>query len=219
MAVFFQGLELLVLRRRTKDLDPWQHPSEGHLYTFLCLAVTMAGLISILWPTTGSILFMWLGTWMIAVRWRGTFNGASDSMTFHILGAVLLGRLFPQWQNYSEIYIAFQVTLSYFVAGLSKLKTSDWRSGKALGHFLTLSNSVYAHKTLLQSAKSPMFLSLISWSVILFECLFPLVWLDPSVRPVVLGLGLAFHVMNFYAFGLNRFVFAWLAGYPALYAL
>jgi hypothetical protein len=31
--------------------------------------------------------------------------------------------------------------------------------------------------------------------------------------------GLVFHAGNAYVFGLNRFFFAWLAAYPAIYAI
>lgn len=219
IAVSLQGLELLVLRSKTKLMDPWQWPGEGHSYTFLCALTGIAGLVSVFWPTPWTFLIMWIGTWLIAVRWRGTFNGASDFMTFQILGAVLFARLFPQWQPYSETYIALQLTLSYFVSGVSKVRTPAWRSGLALQHFLTRSNAVHPRRIFQKISTAPGLLIFASWAVIAFECLFPLIWFEPSVRLVFLGLGVAFHIANFYAFGLNRFVFAWLAGYPALYAL
>ena len=33
----------------------------------------------------------------------------------------------------------------------------------------------------------------------------------------ILVAAIGFHLVNFYAFGLNRFLFAWAAAYPALY--
>jgi hypothetical protein len=42
---------------------------------------------------------------------------------------------------------------------------------------------------------------------------------SPTVRlPLVVG-ALGFHCINAYALGLNRFFWAWLAAYPALWAL
>jgi hypothetical protein len=55
-----------------------------------------------------------------------------------------------------------------------------------------------------------------SWSVLCFECGFPVALLVPSVTLPWLAVGLLFHVANAYIFGLNRFVFAWLAAYPSL---
>jgi hypothetical protein len=56
-----------------------------------------------------------------------------------------------------------------------------------------------------------------SWLVIVFECAFPLVlWVRPQGAALLLACGLAFHLCNALVLGLNRFLWAWLAGYPAL---
>ena len=38
-----------------------------------------------------------------------------------------------------------------------------------------------------------------------------------AANALLFGVALGFHLANVYAFGLNRFLFAWLAAYPALY--
>ena len=57
----------------------------------------------------------------------------------------------------------------------------------------------------------------LAWSVIGFECLFPLAWFDPRLCLLLMAAGAGFHLLNSYVFGLNRFLFAWLAAYPALW--
>ncbi len=142
-------------------------------------------------------------TWLIAVRWRGTFNGGSDCMTFQILAACFVASIFnghAQVQTAALFYIGAQVLLSYFVAGVAKLREPEWRNGHSLAQFLGRSRP----------------LRLLSWLTIGFECAAPLCLLSPAICAAYLATALAFHVLNFYFFGLNRFVFVWAAGYPAL---
>lgn len=217
-AVFLQALELLILKRKIGRWDPWQTNVHDYFYIGLCLLVAFSAVIVMIHTNLLALSILWLGIWAIAARWRGTFNGASDSMTFHVLGALLLARVYPTAQTLSLIYIGLQVTLSYFVAGLSKLFLPSWRSGFALKEFLLRSNAAQPRTLFQRLTGSPQVLLALSWGVILFECLFPLLWIWAPLRPMFIGLGLLFHLANFYAFGLNRFVFAWLAAYPALYA-
>lgn len=58
-----------------------------------------------------------------------------------------------------------------------------------------------------------------SWTIILFEVTFPAAILNAHLSLVYMASGLAFHAGNAYVFGLNRFFFAWLAAYPAIYAI
>ena len=55
-----------------------------------------------------------------------------------------------------------------------------------------------------------------SLTVLALECCFPVVLLSPTLCMIVLPVMLIFHLGNAWLFGLNRFVFAWLAAYPAL---
>ena len=178
----------------------------------------------------GIALFLVLPHWSIAVglmlsnvlinlRFRGIFNGGSDYMTMlQLLGLALA--LFPTKDGFGILlglyYIALQTTISYFVAGLVKARASAWRKGFALEVFLGQSNYPVPNH-IRQWARKPLVSLPLSWMVILWECLFPVVWLLPSLTVLFLGVGALFHLGIFFSFGLNRFVFAWLASYPALY--
>ena len=49
-----------------------------------------------------------------------------------------------------------------------------------------------------------------------FECSAPIVLVDPTVCVAWLAIGAAFHLVNAVVFGLDRFLWTWLAAYPAL---
>lgn len=55
-----------------------------------------------------------------------------------------------------------------------------------------------------------------AWVMLVFEAAFPLALLHPFAIRAALAAALAFHLVNASVFGLNRFVWAWLAGYPLL---
>jgi hypothetical protein len=55
-----------------------------------------------------------------------------------------------------------------------------------------------------------------SWAFILWEIAIPLAFIDPRLMVIYCGIGLMFHFLVFWFFGLNRFFFAWAATYPAL---
>jgi hypothetical protein len=156
----------------------------------------------------------------VCVRFRGTFNGGSDYLTVLTTMALALAWLFdaaehPIVGKACLGYIAVQLTLSYFIAGISKLKEADWRSGAALCGFVRSPRygaPAFAQRLLDGKRRC----QLLSWCVLLFECGFPLAWLDPRLCMALIALGFAFHLGNWLFFGLNRFVFAWAAAYPAL---
>ena len=53
--------------------------------------------------------------------------------------------------------------------------------------------------------------------IILFEIAFPLVLILPwEGKLLLLSIGLLFHITNAVVLGLNRFIWAWSATYPAL---
>ncbi len=172
-----------------------------------------------LWPNVTLIVALLLCQLMIGFRFRGIFNGGSDYMTMTVILGLLL-TLIPNQPPTLLVFgltlIAIQTTLSYFIAGVVKIKTPAWRTGLALRVFLQHSNySVPVPiKTL---AQNPWLTSIASWGVMIWELTFPIIWFKPSLTMPYLALAVAFHIGNFVSFGINRFVFAWLASYPALY--
>ena len=171
----------------------------------------IAALALFFWPHAVPIAFLFLSTVLIALRWRGSFNGGSDFMTLVVLSALTAASAFPDHPRVTEgslWYIAIQVCNSYFLAGFSKLRTPNWRSGRALSGFLAC--TIYGSPPIpLSLAQHPIFSRAASWFVIGWQCLFPLALLHPVACLALIACATGFHLTNVYVFGLNRFLWAW----------
>jgi hypothetical protein len=239
LAVLLQTLELWQLREACADTGIWrwstlrsEHrafpaPLRGlfalllpyRCYLGLLIARLLAAGLLLGFGVSSVLPGLWLSQLAIGVRFRGTFNGGSDSMTLLILMALSIASCAPRQpvlQSACLLYIGVQASLSYFVAGIAKLKEPDWWRGAALASFVL--HTPYGAPAWSRALVSRTAVSaLLSWSVLAFECLFPLSWADPRACLAFLAIGAAFHVANALVFGLNRFLFAWSAAYPALF--
>jgi hypothetical protein len=239
LAVLLQSFELLIaknswmtiwnwstLKNDYKKIPPWLLrvisfflDDRGFLFA-LDLRIFLAILL-LAFPHPLIFLGLLLTGLMISLRWRGSFNGGSDSMTTLILLALTVAIFFRHHGAIARAclwYIALQSCLSYWIAGLAKLRHTAWRNGNALA--LMVKKEAYAVPADLRSfLQNPSVSRIASWMILIFECSFPLALLDPAVCQFYIGLALCFHLANFFLFGLNRFVFAWMASYPALYLI
>lgn len=158
---------------------------------------------------------------LTSIRFRGNFNGGSDSMTAILLLSLTLIAWFPHHNTLSNsviFYIGIQSTLSYFIAGLVKIKNPHWRNGRALS--LYLRSSMYDTPQMIKAlAKNQRLMAIASWAVLIFELSFIGCFWFRSYTIVWLLVGLCFHLTNFMIMGLNRFFWAWLATYPAIFWL
>ncbi len=238
LSVLLQTIELLQLRWAWASDGIWRFSvlSSEHRYLPAPLRWLFAALLpyrpfwALLWLrllaslalpcVSGSwplLLVLLLSQVAIGVRFRGTFNGGSDTLSVIVLLALTVGA----WVGGSLAhkaalgYIAIQLSLSYFVAGIAKLKEPEWRSGVALRAFCR--SAQYGSPLWLRSLLERLAaFRALSWCVLGFECGFPLAWLDTRVASGLLLLAIAFHLGNWLLFGLNRFLWTWLAAYPAL---
>lgn len=163
---------------------------------------------------------LFLMAFLILIRFQGPYNGGSDRMGLLILCCLCLVHAIPslQWQEYVFGYLALQVTLSYFMSGWVKIVNSEWRSGRALQDVFLF--SVYpASESFRRLASRPKLLWLASWGVMLFELLFPFTLLSQKLLAVGLVIAATFHLANACLFGLNRFLWIWIAAYPSLFWL
>ncbi len=176
------------------------------------------------------LMLGWHGLWLslplmaiavlLLLRWRGAFNGGSDFMTLVGLSGMLwVDGLTPLWG--AELawraglwWVTLQLITSYFMSGWVKLKHRGWRNGTALPLFLE--TGIYGPLSPSSPWRQPALARAVAWGFILWEGLFALVFLDIRLAWVGCGLGLLFHLLVFWYFGLNRFFWAWLATYPAL---
>jgi len=112
-------------------------------------------------------------------------------------------------------YLAVQVILSYFISGQVKILNPEWRSGRALAAVFLFS-AYPVSEALRGLANRPRLMWAASWSVMLFEVLFPLSLLHTATLIPALALAAGFHLANACLFGLNRFVWVWIASYPSI---
>lgn len=240
-AILLQGLELLQIRRSFAPDGIWQWETLRQEFAifpkpvqwlfqfaldtprFLLVVVgqiVLAGVVLVMeQPYPALFIGLLITTGLIALRWRGTFNGGADYMTVLVLLMLAIEALFRSnatvrlgclW------YLSVQTVLSYFIAGAVKLRNGDWRTGRALQRFL--SGPPYdPPAAVVALSKNPRLIVLGSWTILVFEVSFPLAMQSPKACAGFLCAALVFHIMNFATFGLNRFVFAWSAAYPALY--
>lgn len=238
VAVALQSIELLQLRRQFSDTGIWRFEVLAREYrdlpsplrallglllpyrafvALLALQLVSAG-VMLICGCLGAAPLLLCASLLISVRFRGTFNGGSDMMTVVILLAMSVAACVPArpaLQAGCLGYIAVQATLSYAIAGLTKLKESEWHRGQALQNLIVGSHYAvpeYVRAVLVR----PGCACALSWLIIGFECGFVLAWFDPRVCAALLVVGALFHLSNAAVLGLNRFLFAWVASYPAL---
>lgn len=157
--------------------------------------------------------------WLI-VRSRGPVCGGSDSMFFQVqLGLLVanLGFLGPAAAPLGLGWIAAQSVLSYFLAAVSKARNRSWWNGQALRNLFASAGPYALIPAVRPWATNEFRCRWLGWSVVLIQLAAPAVLvLPPAGRWVLVALLGAFHLANAFVIGLNRFVWAWFATYPAL---
>ena len=241
LSLAVQTLEFLRLRTALSESGVWawsvQRGDLAHasgatraLFAFLSdervhalhLALRLAAAAAlILWGSSLPLsLFLFIGTVAILVRWRGAFNGGSDFMTIVVLTGLVIadaGAAFGAAETSAKaglLYVAIHALTSYFVSGAVKLLDADWRAGRALPIFLD--GGVHGPLPPEALLRRPTVAALCSWSFILWECAAPLALVSPAIAASYCAAALVFHLLVFRFFGLNRFVFAWAATFPAV---
>lgn len=149
----------------------------------------------------------------VSVRFGGSFNGGSDAMLLVVAIGVALARAVSAPVGLG--YVAAQLVLSYVIAGIVKLRVRGWRDGTALAQLLTAPQYRVAPGVRRVLHRRGVALGA-SWAVITFECGFPAALAAPELAIALLAIAGTFHLGNAVVLGLNRFVWAWLAAYPAL---
>jgi hypothetical protein len=236
LGLLVQSLELWMIRDRLSDLGIWRWRLLQSEHT--SLPSPLRWLFRVLLPYRSVVVMVVLRAvfsgWMLArgdtllapfllvshvaicVRFRGTFNGGSDYMSVVLLLSLSIAGS-PSLTRAALAYIAVQTTLSYCIAGFAKLRAAEWRDGRALAQFLELAVTRHgAPPTIASQLATPRRCQLLALATLGFECSFPLAWLDPRICAAYLAVGLCFHLANDLVFGLNRFLFAWAAAYPAV---
>lgn len=206
------GLALALMQRA------YEHLALGDTPVHFAEAVLAMSLL--MFPGTREIV---LALWIVSL-WRlgafeGPYNGGSDKMVLLALTCLMVAHWLPaSWSGAAEVaiaYLAIQLLLSYVVSGWVKLKNPDWRSGQALAEVFRF--SAYPQtETLRDLAHRRDWMRWGSWGVIGFELAVPLALVSAPTLWAALAVAALFHSANAVLFGLNRFLWAWVAVFPAL---
>ncbi|WP_410585747.1 HTTM domain-containing protein [Amycolatopsis sp. lyj-108] len=144
-------------------------------------------------------------------------DGADQMHVFVQAAAALCGMTRDSTVQRSALwFVAGQTALAYFVSGLAKSVSRQWRDGSALVGVARTASSGHRRLHAVLSAR-PAAVKVLSRAVIVLELAFPLVLVMP--RPfasALLGAAKVFHLGTALAMGLNRFPFAFFAAHEAV---
>jgi hypothetical protein len=136
----------------------------------------------------------------------------ADQMATLVLFVNAVTSFFSQLQMLADFFILTQLVLSYVVAGVAKLFSTEWRSGRAIA--LILSTRTLGIGSASFFARNPRFAQVVCGGIVIFE----LSWLAaPFNTHFALALmiaGVLFHFSSSWLMGLNLFPWAFLSAYP-----
>lgn len=156
----------------------------------------------------------------ILMYWRAPLGmDGSDQMSLITFVSVAIHMLFPGDVHIAQAslwFIAIQGCLSYSVAGIAKVISPAWRSGEAVRRILGTRTYGSSSSASFVSGRDGACIAL-SWLLMLFECSFPLALAFGEAGFAVFAvLGIFFHISIAVIMGLNTFVWAFVATYPAI---
>lgn len=160
-----------------------------------------------------------LGGWLLHLRSFGYGHYGGDRVRNVVLQALLLRHLAPGSTVAAEAclwFIAGTATLCYFAAGVCRVRLEPWRRGDALA--IILRHEVWGHAGCAGwLARHRGWGRILTWGVWVLECAFPLaLLLGGPVLTAVLAVLLLMHLGIAWLMGLNGFVWAMTATFPAL---
>jgi hypothetical protein len=169
---------------------------------------------------TGRAALALLALTAMTLRWRRAIGGdGAEQLSIIIVVAALAAALpVPGEQRivFATAFVSAQAVLAYVTAGLSKIVSPLWRNGSALPAILATSSHGQARAAAVLGAHPRIGLAM-TWGVMLFEILFPLLLLGPDwLASFTLAAGVAFHLGCAVLMGLNSFLWAFPATYVCL---
>jgi hypothetical protein len=194
----------------------------SHQAYWALLVVQLACSVLVLLPAYRSHRLAFLSVLLaiqIAGRIRNGEYGTDESsalqlfllagLTVYSLPVSMAARILGIW------FIAVQILLSYFTCGVTKLLFPIWRNGSAIEE--TLGTTLFGNRSVQRFIRATRVGRPLSWSVLVFECAFPLIIvLNPVWCLLFLVLGICFHLTIAAVMGLNSFLFPVIGCYPSL---
>jgi len=188
------------------------------VFAGLAVLATVVACMLLVWPSSVPLIAAAaVFQLMLMKRHHLTIDG-SDQMTLVVLVASLIGRVGADAisARAAVTFLAAELTLAYLVAGLAKATSRYWRSGQAFA--MIARTRMYGQPAAGRLVdRFPWAGHAASYAVVCWESLFVLSLTAPP--PVVAGLfilGVGFHAGCAVVMGLNRFMWAFVASYPAV---
>lgn len=183
------------------------------------LAADAAVVVALLaWPAAWPLIGLAVALQVIVLKRHHLTIDGSDQMMLVVLVACLLGRIGSDAVSVraAVTFLAAELSLAYAVAGFAKASSRHWRSGVAFS--VIAQTRMYGQPAVARLVRDhPSMGTAAGWSVVVWESLAFVALTAP--RPLLLALlvaGLGFHAGCAVVMGLNRFIWAFVAGYPAL---
>ncbi len=221
----WQILRLRYIWRAESPIIGLLKPIEGPAGVRILLLIRLVIILALFETELGGLAFSVLMASLVLTNLLFTMrrtigDDGSDQMNSIILCTVLLC-LTPLGDSFVLAcgiwFLTAQAALSYVAAGIAKLVSPVWRSGEAI--YLVFNTCTYGNRWIARLLRDRRWLRLLlCWSVILVESLFPLAFVlpYPGVWFFLIAAGL-FHLSCAVIMGLNSFLFAFVATYPAVY--
>lgn len=136
----------------------------------------------------------------------------ADQMAVLVLFSNAVSSLVPDLQVVAEYFVLAQLVLSYGVAGLAKLFSSHWRSGRALS--MILSTRSFGVGSVPFLARSQLVAGAMCSFIIAYEMSWFVAPFNLSFALILMLVGVVFHLGNSWLMGLNLFPWSFLSAYP-----
>lgn len=172
------------------------------------------------WLTALAFPLLFLSSAQYITRTFPFATTGADRMMAMVFGALCLWRL--DWCDEDVgraalLFLALQACLSYATAGWSRRHLPSWRNGTAVGQLWALPQAGTPPALGRWITARPWMNRALTWGTLAVECSFPLALLGPPwLCAAYLAWGVSFHLSNALVMGLNGFLWAWLALYPAI---
>jgi hypothetical protein len=170
----------------------------------------------LIWPTTWACVFATAAVHVLMAKRNRLSGDGSDDMVVLVLCAtgVALAVGSQPARTACAVFLAGELALSYFTAGISKAQSDAWWQGRALPGVLT--TRIFGHPAAAAALVRHRFAARqLTRAAFLLEALFPAAILAPrSVLVAALSAALVFHLACAVLMGLNTFVWAYAACYP-----
>ncbi|HSZ14167.1 MAG TPA: hypothetical protein VK790_09035 [Solirubrobacteraceae bacterium] len=183
----------------------------------MALEALVAGTL-LAWPSRWPLIVAGAALQVVAMKRHHLTIDGSDQMVLVVLVTCGLGRVGAEAAatRAAVWFLAAELTLAYVVSGVYKAASTYWRSDGALA--MLVQTRMYGQPRAARVvAAHPAVATAAGYAVFCWESLFFVaLTAPPGVAAAMLALGLAFHAGCAIVMGLNRFVWAFAASYPAV---